>query len=253
VTTQVLHPTLVLSEAGQIIMDTIAEQKFNDDLLLTDHDRKLANKSFPELAHVLDFPEVRELFLRYEVPSNLAKRRRRRAGMTAVVLGVLALLGASAEPLYRGIPAPMLPILGGISATLGILSVLIGAFGVLGTKSKQQWLCGRLMTEKVRQFQFQMLVSHAPTILASINDPAATDQFLELRRKRLFAFELDHEGHLAGKLNDVLADNAEEEFWLHESENTPEAGTIGLLELFSAYRLLRFQHQIQYANSLVSG
>src|SRR5580704_6809470 len=119
----------------------IAEQKFNDDLLLTDQDRKLVGKSFPALAHALDFPELRDLFLRYEGPSNVAKRRRRRAGMTAIVLGVLALLGASAHPLYVDIPDVWLSVLGGIFAAFGILSVLIGAFGILGTKSKLEWLC----------------------------------------------------------------------------------------------------------------
>jgi len=204
--------------------------------------------SFPELAQVLDFPELRNLFARYEAPSNRAKMRRRWAGLTAIVLGVLAILGASAHPLYGGIPERWLAVLGGVFAALGILSVLIGAFGVLAAASKQEWLCGRLMTERLRQFQFQMLVCHAPTIVASVSDPVAAARFLEFRRKRLFAFQVDHEGHLAGKLNDVLSDNAEEDFWLHESEGAPESEKLDFKELFSAYRLLRFQHQIQYGN-----
>ncbi len=36
-------------------MSPLPEQKFNNDLLLTEDDRKLAAERFPELLHVLDF------------------------------------------------------------------------------------------------------------------------------------------------------------------------------------------------------
>jgi len=36
-------------------------EKFNDDLLLTDADQILAQERFPEVAHVLNFPDLRDI------------------------------------------------------------------------------------------------------------------------------------------------------------------------------------------------
>jgi hypothetical protein len=227
----------------------LGDQRFNDDLLLADEDQKLAAQSFPELLYALDFPELRTLFLRYDAPSTLAKGGRRRAGIVAIMLGVIALLGAASEPLLFSLPPFILPILGGLFAGLGIVSVVIGAFGVFGTRSKKEWLCGRLMTERLRQLHFQILVCYATSIMNSMGDATARAQFHITRQRILSSFELDYAGHLSGKLNDVLADNAEEEFWLlsKDAKSTVAQGR-GAEEFFSAYRLLRFEHQIQYAN-----
>ena len=50
----------------------------------------------------------------------------------------------------------------------GIMSVVIGLWGVLYAKSKRQWLRQRLMTEWLRQFHFQTFVYHLPEIVASL-------------------------------------------------------------------------------------
>ena len=48
--------------------------KFNDDLLLQDADRKLAQRKYPSIFHALDHPELRDLFCEYDAPANRAKR-----------------------------------------------------------------------------------------------------------------------------------------------------------------------------------
>jgi hypothetical protein len=71
----------------------------------------------------------------------------------------------------------------------------------------------------------------------------------QVRLKWLSAFQLEYEGHLPGKLKEVLDDNTEEDFWLHETETCDSLPAGDALEqLFSAYRLLRFEHQLQYAS-----
>jgi len=66
---------------------SIDEHKFNDDLLLHDSDRKLAAGKYPSIYHVLDHPELRQLFSEYDEPANRAKRNDLRAGIWAIGLG----------------------------------------------------------------------------------------------------------------------------------------------------------------------
>ena len=244
-------------------------QKLNDDLLLTESDRKLAFDLFPELAHVLDFPELRELFVQYEAQANRAKTSRRRAGSVAIIFAAVALLAASFTPLFERsctdclggafcapwfsavCSAHWLSVVVGISALLGVAGTLIGSIGVLTRQSKERWLCNRLMTERLRQFQFQVLVCRIPEVLASTVDSQARERFVSDRKSWLREFRLTHEGRLAAKLRAVLEDDVEDDFLLHhdfESRHRFDATDRGLLRLFSAYRVLRLEHQLQYAD-----
>src|ERR1035437_2636838 len=71
--------------------------KFNDDLLLQDADRRLAAKQYPSIFHVLDHPELRELFLQYDAPAKRAKSTGLKAGLWAIGFGFCALAVAASE------------------------------------------------------------------------------------------------------------------------------------------------------------
>jgi hypothetical protein len=256
-----------LTPAGK--MHQTITQKFNDDLLLTESDRKLAFDLFPELAHVLDFPELRELFAHYEAEANRAKTSRRRAGSVAIIFAAVALLVASLTPLFEKsgtdcrsaascahwfsavCSTHWLGVVVGIAALLGVAGTLIGSIGAFTRRSKERWLCNRLMTERLRQFQFQVLVCRIPEVLASTVDSQARERFVSDRKSWLREFRLTHEGRLAAKLRAVLEDDVEDDFLLHhnsESRHPLDATDRGLLRLFSAYRVLRLEHQLQYAD-----
>jgi hypothetical protein len=226
-------------------------QKFNDDLLLTEGDRRLAAERFPELLHFLDFPELREMFVGYDLPANSAKKYRRQVGFVAILLGVLALLGASGAPLFEAQQVLWPRVLGGLSALLGVISVLLGSIGTLNGESKQRWLCNRLMTERLRQFHFQSLVWRLPEVLGQTADAAGRKRLLDARRSWLAEFRLAYEGHLPARLQAILEDDAEDDFLLHHDSQPLrplDVHTVDLGHVFSAYRLLRFEHQLQYAN-----
>jgi cobalamin biosynthesis protein CobD/CbiB len=226
-------------------------QKFNDDLLTTDDDRKLAVERFPDLNHVLDFGELRDLFLAYDQPANQAKKRRRRVGFVAILLGVLALLGASAAPLYEPINYWWPRVLGGVSALLGVLSLLMGTIGSLSGEAKHRWLCNRLMTERLRQFHFQALSYRMGDVLKSMVNHDGQEGFRVDRHSWFAGFRLAYENHLPARLSVVLDDDAEEDFSLHQDLTgwePPKASDANLDRIFSAYRLLRIEHQLQYAN-----
>jgi hypothetical protein len=244
---------MAVQEHPSRLIHVVEEHKFNDDLLLSEQDRDYATALFPALIHVLDDPDLRELFKVYDEPAKRAKRIRRRCGLIVILLAVLALFGASAEPLYIGIPSPWPMLIGGISACLGIVSVLIGAFGLFDSKSKSRWLCNRLMTERLRQFHFQGIVSHIPTVLTAMETGDGPSEFRDARKKWLVEFQTKYEGKLDGELTAVLADNPVSDFWLHDDDDwtPPKSADANLEKIFHAYELLRFGHQVNYANYML--
>lgn len=233
------------------------QQKFNDDLLfLSDQDRKQVETSFPILIRVLDFPQLREEFDKYDEIANRSKKRLRRYGLLTIGLGVSALIGASVEPLYDHIPSLFWTAIIVLSALAGVSSILISAFGVIRSASKNEWLEARLMTERLRQFQFQTLVFHIPSILRCIAQASDFEaEFNKIRDRWFSTFRMEHADHLSAKLKEVLDDDSEEQFSLHDADALEStAGKEPVLnELFAAYRLLRIRHQILYANYKLGG
>jgi hypothetical protein len=204
-------------------MRASTERHLNDDLLLTEEDRKLAASSFPAIVHVLDFPNLRDLFAAYEAPANRSKSLLHQGGLATIILGVIALVGASTEPLYGTLPPTVAAALIVVSATAGLFSIIFGAFGVFSSSSKARWLEDRLMAERLRQFQFQMLVFHIPTIVGDAATAELKDQFFKARDRWLAKFQLEYKGHLSAKLKEILDDDADEQSALHDSD----AGTRG--------------------------
>jgi hypothetical protein len=230
-------------------------EEFNDDLLLSEQDRKWASDTFPTLIDVLDFPQLRDDFRDYDEKANQSKKRLRRAGLATIALGVVALLGASTEPLFPQPSSVVAYIIFGASAFAGFLSIVISAFYVLRSPYKNVWLEARLMTERLRQFQFQILVFHIPTILSCASQPDFASRFGKARDRWYSTFKMEHTEHLSAMLKLVLDDDADEQYQLHVAdapENTPESGPV-MDEVFAAYKLLRIKHQMLYANYKLGG
>jgi hypothetical protein len=237
------------------------ERKFNDDLLLHEADRKIAARRYSSIYHVLDHPELRELFVRFDKPATQAKRNGLKAGFWAIGLGFLALAIAASELLNL---RPMVDTTdthteGWISVSLaifsglcGLLSFLIGTLGVLSAGRKRKWLQGRLLTERTRQFHFQMLVLRLPEILASLKSETAKAKFLAARGLWFESFK----ARLEGKVDSVYASTIREQerldVWLHDELKSDYAllneRKDDLEPVFSAYRELRILHQLDYSD-----
>jgi hypothetical protein len=223
----------------------IDQHKFNDDLLTNPGDLGRARILYPGLFHVLDHPELRNLFLDYDKPANAEKARSRKWGYTALALGLFALMTAAAYPLYenRCVASP----LGFIAAFCGVSSLIIGYSEVLFGKAKRRWLYQRLMTERLRQFHFQTLIRHLPEVLDSIKKESKAD-YEKLRDKWFTGFKVGHEDKLAGKFSELMG--GEGQVWLHDQKPIKDEvfQDPDLDLVFQAYQALRLDHQLGYAN-----
>jgi hypothetical protein len=177
--------------------------------------------------------------------------------------------------------------LGFVAASCGLLSIVIGATGILFGQRKQEWLHNRFMGERIRQFHFQSFIVQFPEIRGFL---LKGDKANKLRskfrsdRRRLFKQFIDEfEGKLDGKFNSVIGPYGEKDFWLTSSvgtgltnvaghpvggsasqvadidieivdEETRSSGGNGRIHsqelnlFFEAYLHLRISHQVGYAN-----
>ena len=230
------------------------KHKFNDDLLLKQEDQEQAARSYPSIWHVLDYPDLRRLFSDYDGVANRAKRTGRRTGLIAISLVFLALALAASEHLLgeekqdqafwtwsKGLAFS--------SAFLGIAGVVIGGVGVLHSEKKRRWLQNRLMTERIRQFHFQTFVRRVPDILESLKGPASQQAFIEKRALWFGHFKAGYNGKLDSQFTDIIDEENGKDVWLHETQppfDLPQSDQ--LQPIFEAYRELRIEHQIGYAN-----
>jgi hypothetical protein len=221
---------------------------FNDELLFTQADRDLAKKLFPGVYPALDHEELRAAFSPIDEAANAAKRRSRRWGKTAVALVTAALLLASTEPLFERLhwSPHALAIMGIMSAALGIPGALLGAFGVLFANTKREWLEGRLLTERMRQFHFQTLVGLMPDIL----DASRSGDWAAFTAKRGVLLEKFKKEVIERKssLFTAIVDGDQQDVWLIPPSDSPGPGVDIDHELFRAYRFLRIERQIRFTD-----
>ena len=150
-----------------LFIDPLADWP-NDDLLIREKSRDTLRRTYPELLRVLDWPELREPFVRHDGPAGRNKRASHRqgllgiafAGIGVVLLGVTPALSHRAEAVVSTFALLFMSIGGG----LGVLHWVF-------LRSRFTWLGHRFWTERLRQLYFQSLVNTLDlTVTAMTND-----------------------------------------------------------------------------------
>jgi hypothetical protein len=256
---------------------------FNNDLLANPDDVSKINDVYGPLQQVLYHQELVGYFNKYNDLANNAKTRSRTWGKRALALGVYAIALAVAE-----VVGVVLNLgnerfsfaLGFLASCCGLLSIAIGARGILFGKRKQEWLVNRFVGERIRQFHFQSLIMQFPEIVGFLlTDDKADGLRAKFRsdRERLFKqFMSELESNIAARFNSVIGAYSEKDFWVHSSVGTILAGRIpkqtdvdiditdlepgsvgeepvrirsrNLGLFFEAYLHLRIRHQMGYAD-----
>ncbi len=228
------------------------DHTFNDDLLTNPGDLKNARTLFPEIFHVLDHHELRAEFLKFDRKANEARARTRFLGFTAICGAVIALLGSATEVLWGHSGSAMWVSV--ILESVAILATLAASGRLWLGPSKQAWLEARLMTERLRQWHFQVLVARLhDSALSCDKTKAGADE--EFRTKRAVWFKSFRDEYKKGKLDALLVNFSEPNKstgdWLHPTPGSPIADGALLTIIHEAYRTLRFKHQRMYANYML--
>jgi len=226
---------------------------FNNDIFLTEADRTLAKKAFPNVYYALDNPEMRAVFEIHDKRANAAKTRSRRLGVIAVMLATTALMIAASSSLYAAFSHEVQRAIAIAGGACGISSVVIGYFGVMFRGRKLRWLTDRLATERMRQFHFQHFAAHGGLILKGARDEQAAQKYIDLRNRDFERLKVDYLSRLEDEFHAIVeTDDAGNGLLFDFMTDLPDEADPNLEEYYRAYELLRFQRQIDYCNLLLS-
>jgi hypothetical protein len=227
------------------------ERVFNNDLLMNDDskrgktDLQKAREQFPEIIHVLDCPSLRERFATYEKEANKARGRVRALGFAAVLSVTAALIAVATKPIWPHTSwtrwLALLIEVGGFVATI------VAASGLWIGDWKRRWLESRLMTERLRQWHFQLLLRRGHEVESSCKNLDAAAEFEKGRAQSLNDFLNAYEGKLDSKLELLANEPTQVETWLHNPPNHYSGDSPVLCQVFEAYERLRFDLQRDYA------
>ncbi|MEM7330382.1 MAG: hypothetical protein AAF437_16690 [Pseudomonadota bacterium] len=251
--------------------------RFNDELLLSEADRNLANTSYPNVYFALDHPELREEFVRVDALANRSKKVSRWVGCAALVFATLSLLTFPFALMLQGvltdneISDDLMLALGILGASFGLLALIFGNLGLGFGRVKRGWLQKRLITERLRQWHAQHLIAHAAEIATVANSAEDRSAWLAKRAlsfarfKRSFIDQIGSEytkytnaSAAAYSGQSIINPNETGDFWIDKdwaksaAKRVDESQANVLNELYQAVEETRIRGQIQYTNYVLS-
>ena len=232
----------------------------NDDLLLDKTERERFRDRHPRLAEIFDCEKMQQAFEGHDQPASDARKRSRRHGTTAVVLGFLGLALTAFTPwlakllsfstIFPNDPGSAERWIGGAAAALIILGTLVGLHQALIGRAKREWLIHRYWTERIRQFHFQLIVNNLEMAAAAMGGGAALDDWRSMRERELSDFLYEFEKTLKTAFDRLEDDHAEEDVWVDKAwREEPQATsrTQDLVALLEGLEKLRIGVQERYA------
>lgn len=227
-------------------------KRFNDDLLLNVADLGAARKAFPLVSPVLSTPGLAEAFAPVDKAANQLKRKGRRLGLTAIALGLLALLLAAAAPVYSQLSSWLANAVAVLSAVSGVAGTVLGVVGMQYGGTKTRWLQLRMVTERFRQFHFQNLALNMQNATRALTDSQRREEFLHQTQRRFQAVDTRFTNSRGPEYGALVSDEGPpHDAWRMLPDDDSDAVSLIVgpaeKELFQAYRELRIVHQINYA------
>jgi hypothetical protein len=224
----------------------------NDDLLFEQGQRDFFYRHHPRAAPIFDWPELRVLFDAHDPPASRFRKRSRRSGVIAVLLGSLSLILTAfvgGGLLHEGGWAQR--ILGASGAVLALFSFAVAIRGIMRGGLKERWLSHRFWTERMRQLHFQLIINHLPLAARVIEDPAALPEWQALRARTLDEFVHRFMLPTESALDRMRRDVADDQPWLTFAwaswPKVEEKETEALAELFEILKYQRFGIQRRYS------
>ena len=157
------------------------DRVFNDDLLTNAGDLKYAADQFPRVFPILDHPELRIAFVRYEQIANKAHLWVHWLGLLAVIFATIALLSAATEPLWAH--TRWHDIITIAFEFCGLFAAIVAGGSLWLGPWRKRWLESRFMAERLRQWHFQLMLRKGAEIEALLtqSSPQAAETFKKQR------------------------------------------------------------------------
>jgi hypothetical protein len=207
----------------------------NDDVLQTKEARAALGSKHPAALRVLDWPELRGLFAKYDPPATRHGRRDRRFGLLSVGLAALGLILATLAPLAIGAERYMELV----AAALTIAGLGLMAFHEFGAGSKARWLGQRFGAERVRALYFQAVANNLDLVARAMANDAALGEW-KVARARMLSY-LPKPEDLPGQVPKLAGPVNDAETWVLPDWSTPPRTPEPSSELDLLLSLLRGQ------------
>jgi len=152
----------------------------NDDVLQTREARAALGARHPAGLRVLDWPELRALFAKYDPPATRHGQRDRRFGLLSLGLAALGLVLALLSPLAIGAER-VVEIAAAALVVAGLATMGLHKFGA----SKARSLGHRFGAERVRALYFQAVVNNLDLVSRAMANDAALGEWKRARAQML--------------------------------------------------------------------
>lgn len=252
------RPVIVMSDRDDATLgffDNSLANWPNDDLMLEQRQRDYIAAVHPDVFPLLDWPAVRDWFVRHDLSAGQFRDRTRRAGLIAVLLGFASMVLAAATPLIAHWPGietdDTSRALGVVIAALATLSGGI-AFGLLlFGRSRRRWLTHRFRTERTRQFYFQFLLNNLDLAGDILSGRQVIAVWRERQDKAFLSFTHAYLGDLDDAMGRMEGDVAEQCPWIEpvgprsEAACQTDPAVAPLLQVLHAQRI---QYQQRYTS-----
>jgi hypothetical protein len=157
---------------------------YNYEFFFDEKELALAAKQFSSIWFALYPKKLCDEFKENDKKATQLKEDFQWWGFLVVRFAVVALAIAAVEPtlLRPAADAGYLPhavslVAAIVAGSLGVMSVLMGYFGMGFAGRKRNWLRSRLLCERIRQWRWQYYCAHIPQILSSSSDAASRDKY----------------------------------------------------------------------------
>jgi len=235
-------------ERHGLFQDALADWT-NDDVLLTKEARAALGAKHPTGLRVLDWPELRALFAKYDPPATRHGRRDRRYGVLSVALAALGLVLAVLAPLAVGFERYMEMAAAAVTITaLGLI-----ALHEFGENSKARWLGQRFGAERVRALYFQSVTNNLDLVARAMSSDAALGEW-KVARARMLSY-LPSPQDLPGQVPKLAGPASDDETWVvpdWTAPPSPPAPAAELNLLLSLMRGQRLNSQLDYVERKLS-
>lgn len=246
--------------------------EYNDEFFLDEEARKRARAEFAPIWFALHSDEIVSTFRGLDEEAKRLKSGFQKWGLGVVILAVLALSIAAIEPAYihplvdkNLLPKSASLYAGAAAAIAGLISIVMGYFGMGIGQRRRQWLRTRLLCERIRQWRWQYYCARIPEALDAVGNAEKQRRYEAARDAAFKSFIAELRAGSDAAVEHVLTEEAKasSNVWLGDlgaafhapalAAALDSAGKEGhARQIIVAYDRIRVGGQRRYADYLVT-